>query len=325
MAYAFVRNLRTNSGANLKHFTQIQAAERHAKRLDLTSAARQRIDGDHRTNYFWSKAGEGLDNGGADYTDAYKAHKTEFEVKSERKNAAIGVHFLVGVSPDWLAETDNPRGLDNSRVTSLIAQAKDWAESWMGDGAVWGEVEDLDRQARAAREETVVQEQRLEHIRMAVQMSDDLENGIEAEQRETAAKIADAFLNASPKPIVSQMSLKTAVLLSIDSAKNLVGEFATDLEPSVTQNITNADPRVRLQALLENVELTIKLSTRLSRTTDYDLAHAAARDEIIKIELDKVRGEPHPAIAAFRALPRAEREQFTRTFPQSEPDPDFSP
>jgi len=144
MAYAFVRNLRTNSGANLKHFTQIQAAERHAKRLDLTSAARQRIDGDHRTNYFWSKAGEGLDNGGADYTDAYKAHKTEFEVKSERKNAAIGVHFLVGVSPDWLAETGNPRGLDNSRVTSLIAQAKDWAESWMGDGAVWGVRYDTD-------------------------------------------------------------------------------------------------------------------------------------------------------------------------------------
>ena len=67
MAYAFVRNLRTSTGANLKDFAQIQSAERHAKREDLTGKTRQRPDGDHRQNYFWSRAGEGLYHGGADY------------------------------------------------------------------------------------------------------------------------------------------------------------------------------------------------------------------------------------------------------------------
>ncbi|MFZ1302162.1 MAG: hypothetical protein WAQ27_06355 [Candidatus Microsaccharimonas sp.] len=144
MAYAFVRNLKTTSGANLKDFAQIQSAERHAKREDLTSQARQRADGDHRHNHFWSRAGEGLDGGGADYAAAFKAHKAAHGIKTERKGAALGLHLLVGVSPEWLAEKGDPRDLSNPRVAELIDHARTWAESWMGAGAVWAVRYDTD-------------------------------------------------------------------------------------------------------------------------------------------------------------------------------------
>lgn len=144
MAYAFVRNLKTTSGANLKDFAQIQSAERHAKREDLTSQARQREDGDHRHNHFWSRAGEGLDHGGADYAAAFKAHKSAHGIKTERKGAALGLHLLVGVSPEWLAEDGDPRDLSNPRVAELIDHATRWAESWMGSGAVWAVRYDTD-------------------------------------------------------------------------------------------------------------------------------------------------------------------------------------
>lgn len=144
MAYAFVRNLKTTSGANLKDFAQIQSAERHAKREDLTSQARQREDGDHRRNHFWSCAGEGLNGGGADYAAAFKAHKNAHGIKTERKGAALGLHLLVGVSPEWLAEKGDPRDLSNPRVRELIDHARLWAESWMGSDAVWAVRYDTD-------------------------------------------------------------------------------------------------------------------------------------------------------------------------------------
>lgn len=145
MAYAFVRNLKTSTGANLKDFAQIQSAERHAKREDLTSKARQRPNGDHRQNYFWSRAGEGLDHGGADYAAAFKAHKAAHGIKTERKGAALGLHLLVGVSPEWLTqEGGDPRDLNNPYVQMLIEHAKLWAEEWMGKGAVWAVRYDTD-------------------------------------------------------------------------------------------------------------------------------------------------------------------------------------
>lgn len=143
--YAFVRNLkRESNNNNLGSFSDIVSAESHAKRTDRTSRARQ-VDGrSHTANYFWSKAGEGLQGGGADYAKAYREHKTQMGVKSERKNAAIGVHTLVCVSPEWLEETGDPRDLANVRVQQLIAEAKLWAESWMGEGAVWAVRYDTD-------------------------------------------------------------------------------------------------------------------------------------------------------------------------------------
>ena len=79
--FAFVRNLQTSGGSNLKHFSQIQSAERHAKREDKTSQKRQVGGRGAKDNYFWSKAGEGLKGGGADYAAAYKAHKGSVTVE----------------------------------------------------------------------------------------------------------------------------------------------------------------------------------------------------------------------------------------------------
>lgn len=142
--FAFVRNIQTSGGSNLKDFAQIQSAERHAKRQDKTSKARQVEGRSHTANHFWSKAGEGLEGGGADYAAAYKAHKKAMGITTERKGAAIGQHLLVGVSPEWLAETGDPRDWTNPRVRALIEEATEWAESWMGEGAVWAVRYDTD-------------------------------------------------------------------------------------------------------------------------------------------------------------------------------------
>ncbi len=143
--YAFVRNpKRDNNKNHLASFSDITSAESHAKRKDMTSQFRQVEGKHHKDNYFWSKVGDTLENGGADYGKAYREHKKQMGVKTERKNAALGVHTLVGVSPEWLAETGDPRDLENPRVQKLIFEAKQWAESWMGVGAVWAVRYDTD-------------------------------------------------------------------------------------------------------------------------------------------------------------------------------------
>lgn len=142
--FAFVRQLKKGNGANLKTVADIRSAERHAKRLDKTSKLRQRDGANHEDNYFWSVNGEGLESGGADYFVAFKQHKANHEVKTERKGAALASHALVGVSPEWLAETGSPHDLDNPRVKELISQAQAWVESWMGKDAVWAVRYDVD-------------------------------------------------------------------------------------------------------------------------------------------------------------------------------------
>lgn len=143
--FAFVRNHQKKGGGNLKLFSDISSAESHAKRKDATSQERQVKGRSHTANYFWSKAGEGLEGGGADYGKAYRAHKKEFGITTERKGAALGNHLLVGVSPEFLTEEGgDPRSLENPRVQLVIAEAKKWAESWMGEGAVWAVRYDTD-------------------------------------------------------------------------------------------------------------------------------------------------------------------------------------
>lgn len=142
--FAFVRSLQKGGGANLKTISDIKSAERHAKRKDKTSTRRQRPDASHEDNYFRTVLGEGLENGGADYFDAYKEHKARHGVKTERKGAALAIHLLVGVSPEWVQEKGSPHDLNNTRVQALIKGAQDWAESWMGQGAVWAVRYDVD-------------------------------------------------------------------------------------------------------------------------------------------------------------------------------------
>lgn len=108
----------------------IQAAERHAKRLDPVSQKRHVRDSDPIA---WSKA----ESGALDYVEAFRAHKRETGA-GERKGADLGLEFKVIVSPEWLAESGDPHDASNPRVQQLVAEAKAWAESWGGEGAVWG-------------------------------------------------------------------------------------------------------------------------------------------------------------------------------------------
>jgi hypothetical protein len=114
----------------------IAAAESHAKRLDPVAKGRVVHPSDPIA---WSKA----EGGHLDYVDAFKAHKRETGA-GERKGASLAMEFKAVVSPDWLAETGDPRDAANPRVQQLVAEAKAWAESWGGAGAVWAVRYDTD-------------------------------------------------------------------------------------------------------------------------------------------------------------------------------------
>ena len=107
----------------------ILSMEYHAKRLDPVSQKRHVRDSNPIA---WSKA-----EGPTDYVEAFKAHKRATGA-SERKGADLGMEFKVVVSPEWLAETGDPHDAANPRVQQLVEEAKAWAESWGGAGAVWG-------------------------------------------------------------------------------------------------------------------------------------------------------------------------------------------
>ena len=79
-----------------------------------------------------------------DYVEAFKAHKRETGA-GERKGADLAIEFKAVVSPDWLAEGGaDPRDPSNPRVQQLVAEARAWAESWGGKGAVWAVRYDTD-------------------------------------------------------------------------------------------------------------------------------------------------------------------------------------
>lgn len=113
----------------------ISAAESHAKRLDPVAQSRVVSP---RDPIAWSKA-----EGDLDYVEAFQIHKRETGA-SERKGADLAMEFKLVVSPEWLAEVGDPHDPDNERVGLLFEEAKAWAESWGGKGAVWAVRYDTD-------------------------------------------------------------------------------------------------------------------------------------------------------------------------------------
>lgn len=121
----------------------IASAESHAKRQDPVAQSRVVRDS---PPIAWSKAMElpsFLGGGPLDYVAAFGAHKRLTKAE-ERSKAALAMEFKAVVSPDWLAETGDPRDAANPRVQQLVAEAKEWAESWGGAGAVWAVRYDTD-------------------------------------------------------------------------------------------------------------------------------------------------------------------------------------
>lgn len=121
----------------------IASAESHAKRLDPVAKGRVVRPSEPVA---WSKAMElpsFLGGGPLDYVAAFGAHKRLTKAE-ERKGSALAMEFKAIVSPDWLAETGDPRDAANPRGQQLVAEAKAWAESWGGAGAVWAVRYDTD-------------------------------------------------------------------------------------------------------------------------------------------------------------------------------------
>jgi hypothetical protein len=118
--------------------SQLRGATLHGQRADETSRARLREGAEPGEGLAWSKAEDDRD-----YLAAYKAHKTELEAR-ERKGAPLCMQALCVVSPEWVQQAGNLHDPENPRNQQLFDQAREWAESWAGEGSVFGARLDLD-------------------------------------------------------------------------------------------------------------------------------------------------------------------------------------
>lgn len=139
MPKSFVRAANIKAGSTGK--SSMGGIEAHAKRLDKTSLLRRVREQDPLA---WSKIGTGIDGGGCDLWDAFKQHKTQTGAV-ERGGASIALHMLVGVSRVWLEEGGrDAHSPANDRIHKLFDEARNWAESWAGEGSVIHTRFDLD-------------------------------------------------------------------------------------------------------------------------------------------------------------------------------------
>ena len=127
----------------IKTVSQLRGATLHAERHDETGKARVRDGAEPGYGLAWSKA----DND-RDYLAAFKAHKTEMGA-GERKNAPLCMQALCVVSPEWVEKAGDLHDAKNPHNQQLFDQAKAWAESWAGEGSVFGARLDLDEKGGA--------------------------------------------------------------------------------------------------------------------------------------------------------------------------------
>jgi len=127
----------------IKTIAQLRGLTHHAERTDEVGRARVREGAVAGEALAWSKA-----EGDRDYLAAFKAHKAELGA-GERKNAPIAMQALCVVSPEWVQQAGDLHDRANPRNIALFDQAKAWAESWAGKGAVFGVRLDLDEKGGA--------------------------------------------------------------------------------------------------------------------------------------------------------------------------------
>lgn len=128
----------------IKSVAQLRGATLHAERHDEIGKARVREGAVPGEALAWSKA-EASDR---DYLAAFRAHKTELKA-GERKNAPLAMQALCVVSPEWVQAAGDLHDRANPRNIALFDQARAWAESWAGKGAVFGARLDLDEKGGA--------------------------------------------------------------------------------------------------------------------------------------------------------------------------------
>jgi hypothetical protein len=123
---------------------QLRGASLHAQRHDETGKARVREGAVPGEGLAWSK----LDGNDRDYLAAFKVHKAETGA-GERKGAPIALQAICVVSPDWVSQAGDLHDPANPRNRQLHDEAKAWAESWGGEGAVFASRLDLDEKGGA--------------------------------------------------------------------------------------------------------------------------------------------------------------------------------
>lgn len=123
----------------IKSVAQLRGATLHAERHDEIGKARVREGAVPGEALAWSKA----EASNRDYLAAFRAHKAELKA-GERKNAPLAMQALCVVSPEWVQEAGDLHDRANPRNIALFDQARAWAESWAGKGAVFGARLDLD-------------------------------------------------------------------------------------------------------------------------------------------------------------------------------------
>jgi hypothetical protein len=122
---------------------QLRGASLHAQRHDITGKARVRDDAEPGFGIAWAKA-----ENDRDYLAAFRAHKAELKA-GERKGAPIALQALCVVSPEWVEKAGDLHDPDNPHNRRLFDEAKAWAESWAGEGSVFGSRLDLDEKGGA--------------------------------------------------------------------------------------------------------------------------------------------------------------------------------
>lgn len=122
----------------IKTVQYLSAQSKHARREDKTSELRMRGDVAPGTSLSWTfddgpkpefKRRTAADEKQPDYLSSFKSFKKANGV-GERKGAQLGIHLLVGVSPEWIQETGNLHDPENPRNKQLLKAAVDWANTW---------------------------------------------------------------------------------------------------------------------------------------------------------------------------------------------------
>lgn len=111
---------------------------RHARREDETSKPRIREEVSPGTALSWSCD----DAPRPDYAASFRAFK-KAKCAGERKGAQLGVHMLVGVSPEWVREAGDLHDPKNPRNQQLLDAARAWADTWSNGGTYAARI-DLD-------------------------------------------------------------------------------------------------------------------------------------------------------------------------------------
>lgn len=129
--FAFARMARVKNIAALKN------VDRHGRREDESSKRRADL-AKTANNLAWSAVDDQLDVIGA-----YKKRKSDTGAQ-EYKGASVALHFLVGVSPEWITQAGDVHDPQNPHNKALFTEARKWADATFGAGSTVAARLDLD-------------------------------------------------------------------------------------------------------------------------------------------------------------------------------------